>query len=142
MKPCLRVAIQDLDGSFFEKFGSILRQKSIQNDESVRARLQPFPDENEPEAELNDPTTLPPVAEAEDSGTETLLDESDSEDQQQEKQAEFIEDVFGWNVSIQRKFIQILPENNNHNRRNEHLYEWAIEWTDALATTNDIRNIN
>ena len=93
-------SIQDLDGSFFEKFGSILRQKSIQNDESVRARLEPFPDENEAEAESGaDPTTLPPVAEAEDSGTETLLDESDSEDQQ-EKQAEFIEDVFGWNVSI------------------------------------------
>ncbi|XP_035895568.1 protein unc-13 homolog 4B isoform X2 [Anopheles stephensi] len=101
--------IQDLDGSFFEKFGSILRQKSIQNDESVRARLQPFPDENEPEAELNDPTTLPPVAEAEDSGTETLLDESDSEDQQQEKQAEFIEDVFGWN--IEELYEEILFEN-------------------------------
>ncbi|XP_035895567.1 protein unc-13 homolog 4B isoform X1 [Anopheles stephensi] len=102
-------SIQDLDGSFFEKFGSILRQKSIQNDESVRARLQPFPDENEPEAELNDPTTLPPVAEAEDSGTETLLDESDSEDQQQEKQAEFIEDVFGWN--IEELYEEILFEN-------------------------------
>ncbi|XP_053660620.1 protein unc-13 homolog 4B [Anopheles marshallii] len=89
--------IQDLDGGFFEKFGSILRQKSIQNDESIRGRLQPFPDENEPEVELNDPTTLPPVVEAEDSGTETLLDESDSEDQQ-EKQVEFIEAVFGWNI--------------------------------------------
>uniref|UniRef100_A0A182VXG9 Uncharacterized protein n=1 Tax=Anopheles minimus TaxID=112268 RepID=A0A182VXG9_9DIPT len=89
-------SIQDLDGSFFEKFGSILRQKSIQNDESVRARLEPFPDESEPEADSNEPTALPPVMEAEDSGTETLLDESDSEDQQ-EKQAEFIEDVFGWN---------------------------------------------
>nr|XP_049462903.1 protein unc-13 homolog 4B isoform X2 [Anopheles coluzzii] len=102
-------SIQDLDGSFFEKFGSILRQKSIQNDESVRARLEPFPDENEAEAESGaDPTTLPPVAEAEDSGTETLLDESDSEDQQ-EKQAEFIEDVFGWN--IEELYEEILFEN-------------------------------
>uniref|UniRef100_A0A4Y0BLA7 Munc13-4 n=1 Tax=Anopheles funestus TaxID=62324 RepID=A0A4Y0BLA7_ANOFN len=101
-------SIQDLDGSFFEKFGSILRQKSIQNDESVRGRLEPFPDENEAETEFNDPTTLPPVMEAEDSGTETLLDESDSEDQQ-EKQAEFIEDVFGWN--IEELYEEILFEN-------------------------------
>uniref|UniRef100_A0A182PAH8 Uncharacterized protein n=1 Tax=Anopheles epiroticus TaxID=199890 RepID=A0A182PAH8_9DIPT len=101
-----REGIQDLDGSFFEKFGSILRQKSIQNDESVRARLEPFPDE---EAESNaDPTTLPAVVEAEDSGNETLQDESDSEDQQ-EKQAEFIEDVFGWN--IEELYEEILFEN-------------------------------
>ncbi|XP_058172092.1 protein unc-13 homolog 4B-like [Anopheles ziemanni] len=101
-------SIQNTDDSFFEKFGSILRQKSMQNDESIRTKLAPLADEDE--AEPTDPSSsdLPPVVEAEDSGTETLLDESDSEDQQ-EKQAEFIDDAFGWN--IEELYEEILFEN-------------------------------
>ncbi|XP_052868103.1 protein unc-13 homolog 4B [Anopheles cruzii] len=101
--------IQDLDGSFFEKFGSILRQKSIQHDESIRAELAPLPDDDaaddeEPIGEASG--GLPPVAEADDSGNETLAD-SESEDQH-DKQAEFIEDAFGWN--IEELYEEILFE--------------------------------
>ncbi|XP_049534834.1 protein unc-13 homolog 4B-like isoform X3 [Anopheles darlingi] len=88
--------IQDLDGSFFEKFGSILRQKSIQNDEHIRSQLAPLPDEEETSEKGDDEASrLPPVAEADDSGNETLAD-SDPEDQQ-DKQVGFIGDAFGWN---------------------------------------------
>ncbi|XP_049534831.1 protein unc-13 homolog 4B-like isoform X1 [Anopheles darlingi] len=89
--------IQDLDGSFFEKFGSILRQKSIQNDEHIRSQLAPLPDEEETSEKGDDEASrLPPVAEADDSGNETLAD-SDPEDQQ-DKQVGFIGDAFGWNI--------------------------------------------
>ncbi|XP_058814021.1 protein unc-13 homolog 4B isoform X2 [Topomyia yanbarensis] len=84
--------IQDLDGGFFEKFGSILRQKSINHDESISARLEPFPEEG---AECVFTAAQESIPE-EDSGNETLPD-SDSEEHQ-EKQNEFIGHVFGWNI--------------------------------------------
>ncbi|XP_058467926.1 protein unc-13 homolog 4B isoform X4 [Malaya genurostris] len=84
--------IQDLDGGFFEKFGSILRQKSINNDESISTRLEPFPEEEAETAFTAAQESIP----EEDSGNETLPD-SDS-DEHHLKQNEFIGDAFGWNI--------------------------------------------
>lgn len=89
--------IQDLDGGFFEKFGSILRQKSINHDESIAGRLEPFPEEEGVESAYAAAHEAMIAEPADDSGNETLPD-SDSEEQQ-EKQNEFIGDAFGWNVS-------------------------------------------
>ncbi|XP_062536570.1 protein unc-13 homolog 4B isoform X3 [Armigeres subalbatus] len=83
--------IQDLDGSFFEKFGSILRQKSIHHDEHVV--LEPFPEQPAENQSFN---ASEAIREADDSGNETLPD-SDTEEQQ-DKQNEFIGDAFGWNI--------------------------------------------
>ncbi|XP_065080920.1 protein unc-13 homolog 4B isoform X5 [Ochlerotatus camptorhynchus] len=84
-------AIQDSDGSFFEKFGSILRQKSINHEQSVT--LAPLLEKAEDGTTISMQESIP---EYEDSGNETLPD-SDSEELQ-EKQNEFIGDAFGWNI--------------------------------------------
>lgn len=84
--------IQDSDGRFFEKFGSILRQKSINHEQSVT--LAPLPEQAEDGITISMQESIP---EYDDSGNETLPD-SDSEEQQ-EKQNEFIGDAFGWNAN-------------------------------------------
>ena len=104
--PYFSPRIQDLDGGFFEKFGSLLKQKSIYEDERESTPLAPLPDINgEAEDEVPvDEVQLEARSMAydsaekdEDSGRETLSD-SDAEDAQSVL-GQLIEDAFGWNVS-------------------------------------------
>lgn len=85
-----------MDGGFFEKFGSLLRQKSEIAEEHVIAPLAPL---HEDDVSVTD--HLNTIEEGEhDSGTETLPD-SDSEHEEPDvaKKEELIEDFTGWNVS-------------------------------------------
>ncbi|XP_055586093.1 protein unc-13 homolog 4B isoform X2 [Uranotaenia lowii] len=135
--------IQDLDGGFFEKFGSILRQKSINHDESIETRLEPFPEEEAGVGETSEkahyaaPREATVIPEAgEDSGNETLPD-SDYEEQQ-DKQQEFIEDAFGWN--IEELYEEILFEiiNNIGCEDEELTEESAIHYVqDAFKISNE-----
>lgn len=88
--------IQDLDGGFFEKFGSLLRQKSEIAEEKISIPLAPLPED---ESTVTD--HLNTIEEGEnDSGTETLQDtDSEHDEQDQSKKEEFLEDFTGWNVS-------------------------------------------
>uniref|UniRef100_A0A8D8JE01 Protein unc-13 homolog D n=1 Tax=Culex pipiens TaxID=7175 RepID=A0A8D8JE01_CULPI len=114
--------IQDLDGGFFEKFGSILRQKSINHDESIAGRLEPFPEEEGVESAYAAAHEAMIAEPADDSGNETLPD-SDSEEQQ-EKQNEFIGDAFGWN--IEELYEEILFEIINNIGLDEELTEDSL----------------
>uniref|UniRef100_A0A336MLM5 CSON002498 protein n=1 Tax=Culicoides sonorensis TaxID=179676 RepID=A0A336MLM5_CULSO len=83
--------IQDLDGGFFERFGSLLQQAESKHEEVVLAAA---PHQPETQAEhLND---------GGDSGVEITADSESEEDEQQkaEKSFDFIEDVVGWNRSV------------------------------------------
>lgn len=88
--------IQDLDGGFFEKFGSLLRQKSEIAEEKVSAPLAPLPEDD-----ITIPDQLNTIEEGEnDSGTETLQDtDSEHEETDHSKKEGLIEDFTGWNVS-------------------------------------------
>lgn len=95
--------IQDLDGRFFEKFGSLLRQKSEYAEEKiVGTPLAPLPTD-----ECGAPDTdcqLRTIEEGEnDSGTETLQDTDSEHDEQDQtkKNEEIFTDLVGLNVSIQ-----------------------------------------
>lgn len=113
--------LQDLDDGFFEKFGSLLRQKSQVHDESVK--LAPLPEDMELTTTVatEDSTSGSPriatrmmrmnaIEEGEDSGTETLQESEDSEteEQQQNKETSFIDSVVGWNV--EELYEEILYE--------------------------------
>lgn len=93
--------IQDLDGGFFEKFGSLLRQKSLIAEGHIATPLASL-SEQEPPTEGEE--HLRTIEEGEnDSGTETLQDtDSEHEDllEQSKKQEEMIEEFSGWNVSF------------------------------------------
>lgn len=94
--------IQDLDGGFFEKFGSLLRQKSEIAEEKVAAPLAPLAEDD-----ISEPDHLKTIDEGEhDSGTETLQDtDSEHEDVDIGKKDVLIEDFTGWNVS---SYLSIL----------------------------------
>lgn len=87
--------IQDSDGGFFEKFGSLLRHKSLQIEENVS-----------PLAPLHEELFIPELSlrtieeQANDSGTETLQDTDSEPDDLQAKSEEILEDRTGWNVSV------------------------------------------
>lgn len=89
----LHFSIQDIDGGFFEKFGSLLRQKSQTTEEII----------NSPRigAELvTDSVSLRTIEEGDpDSGTETLHDEDSEPEDQHSKQEEIVEACTGLNVS-------------------------------------------
>lgn len=99
--------MRDLDDGFFEKFGSLLRQKSQFNEDSCK--LAPMPEEASGETvqpvnveySRQISTRMGGIEEGDDSGTETLQEseESETEDQQHSKQTSFIDSVVGWNVS-------------------------------------------
>ncbi|XP_037921818.1 protein unc-13 homolog 4B isoform X3 [Hermetia illucens] len=97
-----RFRIQDIDGGFFERFGSLLRQKS-QMEEVHITPLAPLPEEIdhiEEDTLVQDiaPRMLDASCEAEnDSGTETL-NETDSEPDEREKHESFIGGVVGMNI--------------------------------------------
>lgn len=92
--------IQDLDGGFFERFGSLLQQQEIKHEETILAEVPQVAqcrvlNESVPE---NAGTCEDSGEVATDSGIENV--ESDSESEEGVKSVDFIEDVVGWNVSI------------------------------------------
>lgn len=97
--------IQESDDSFFEKFGSLLRQQSQLTDENYAAPLAPMPSvagttDGTDDTGMHRMERLGAIEEGEhDSGTETLPDsDSDQEDQETNlHQEEF--SMVGWNVS-------------------------------------------
>lgn len=91
--------IQDSDGGFFEKFGSLLRQKSMKIEERVSPLAPLHEDQFPPELSLR---TI--EEQANDSGTETLQDTDSEPDDPQAKTVEMIEDCTGWNVSVLSNF--------------------------------------
>lgn len=86
-----------MDGGFFEKFGSLLRQKSEIHEETLGAPLAPLVEDD-----LSVTDHLNTIEEGEnDSGTETLQDtDSEHEETDLAKKEGLIEDYTGWNVSI------------------------------------------
>lgn len=95
---CNFYRVQDIDGGFFEKFGSLLRQKSQTNEEILAApTLRP----TGPKL-VTDSSSLRTIEEGEnDSGTETLHDTDSEPEDQHSKQEELIEECTGLNVSAQ-----------------------------------------
>lgn len=95
--------IQDLDGGFFEKFGSLLRQKSVMDEEQLTTPLAPLPEivqEVEGEEPAIQMRILDVAEEAEsDSGNETLHDTDSEPEDDGSKQLDFVEGAMGWNVS-------------------------------------------
>lgn len=88
--------IQAIDGGFFEKFGSLLRQKSdTVEDLIVNQKLQSAPQL------VTDSVSLRTIEEGEnDSGTETLHDTDSEPEDQHSKQEELIKECTGLNVSV------------------------------------------
>lgn len=89
-------SIQDIDGSFFEKFGSLLRQKSQTTEETINSPriVSDF---------VTDSVSLRTIEEGDpDSGTETLHDEDSEPEDQHTKQEKIIEACTGLNVSIDK----------------------------------------
>lgn len=85
------IRIQAIDGGFFEKFGSLLRQRSERAEEL----------ELESAHLVTDSSSLRTIEEAEnDSGTETLHDTDSEPEDQQSKQEELIQECTGLNVSL------------------------------------------
>lgn len=83
--------IQELDGSFFEKFGTLLKQQHAEEEDGGMA---PVREEQEPgnvELELDVPEN--------NRGPGMALQDSDSEPEESDKN-EFITDAMGWNVSL------------------------------------------
>lgn len=86
--------IQDLDGGFFERFGSLLQQTEIKHEETLLAALPQVQCSVEP-----DSVECAKVADnATDSGIENAGSDSETEDTVQS--VDFFEDALGWNVSI------------------------------------------
>lgn len=89
------IRIQAIDGGFFEKFGSLLTQKSeIAEDQIISAHAL------QSENIVTDSVSLRTIEEGEnDSGTETLHDTDSEPEDQQSKQEELIKECTGLNVS-------------------------------------------
>uniref|UniRef100_A0A1B0GPE7 Aldehyde dehydrogenase domain-containing protein n=1 Tax=Phlebotomus papatasi TaxID=29031 RepID=A0A1B0GPE7_PHLPP len=89
-----------LDGGFFEKFGSLLRQKSIHDEEKMATPLAPLPEVAE-EAVAEEAVALEARLLGEegenDSGNETLHDTDSEPEDAEVKSLEFVEDAVGWN---------------------------------------------
>lgn len=96
---CFR--IQEVDDSFFEKFGSILKQVSQKAALEESTPLAPLKEieenDGEQKAESYLQTETRSIPRDSDSGCETLLD-TDSEPDEHEKIDRYVEAV-GWNVS-------------------------------------------
>lgn len=98
----IRCRIQEVDDSFFEKFGSILKQASLKAALEESTPLAPLPDPEEQDGEGKVEVELqgesPSLTRDSDSGIETMLD-TDSEPEDPEKMELYVEAV-GWNVSF------------------------------------------
>lgn len=90
--------IQEVDDSFFEKFGSILKQASQKAALEESTPLAPLKEAEEQDGEQKIVSEVGSVTRDSDSGNETLLD-TDSEPDDPEKLDLYVEAV-GWNVSI------------------------------------------
>ncbi|KAJ6638361.1 Protein unc-13 like 4B, partial [Pseudolycoriella hygida] len=104
--------IQDLDGRFFEKFGSLLRQKSEYAEEKITTTpLAPLPNDECSAADVDTDCQLNTIEENEnDSGTDTLQD-TDSEHEehdQAKKNEEIFTDLVGLN--IEELYEEVLYE--------------------------------
>lgn len=87
--------IQAIDGGFFEKFGSLLRQKS----DTAEDLLTTHQLHSAPKL-VTDSVSLRTIEEGEnDSGTETLHDTDSEPEDQHSKQEELIKECTGLNVS-------------------------------------------
>ncbi|XP_045769590.1 protein unc-13 homolog 4B isoform X4 [Maniola jurtina] len=100
--------IQEVDDSFFEKFGSILKQVSQKAALEESTPLAPLKEVEEQDGEhkATDVSECQSVARDSDSGNETLLD-TDSEPEDPEK-VEFYVEAVGWNVD--ELYLEILYE--------------------------------
>ncbi|XP_050348300.1 protein unc-13 homolog 4B isoform X2 [Nymphalis io] len=107
--PSNRSRIQEVDDSFFEKFGSILKQATQKAALEESTPLAPLKEVEEQDGEK---VTVAEVAESRsvtrdsDSGNETLLD-TDSEPEDPEK-VDFYVEAVGWNVD--ELYLEILYE--------------------------------
>lgn len=96
---CCFNRIQAIDGGFFEKFGSLLRQRS-ETAEDLLATAHALQSPNGNDKLVTDSVSLRTIEEGEnDSGTETLHDTDSEPEDQQSKQEEFIKEFTGLNVS-------------------------------------------
>ncbi|XP_039754928.1 protein unc-13 homolog 4B isoform X7 [Pararge aegeria] len=100
--------IQEVDDSFFEKFGSILKQVSQKAALEESTPLAPLKEAEEQDGEQKaiDVSENQSVARDSDSGNETLLD-TDSEPEDPEK-VDFYVEAVGWNVD--ELYLEILYE--------------------------------
>ncbi|XP_048485356.1 protein unc-13 homolog 4B isoform X3 [Plutella xylostella] len=102
--------IQEVDDSFFERFGSILRQASRKAELEESTPLAPFIENEEQDGEKRVDVDLqgeaPGPARDSDSGNETLLD-TDSEPEDPDKIDLYAEAV-GWNID--ELYLEILYE--------------------------------
>ncbi|XP_034829314.1 protein unc-13 homolog 4B isoform X2 [Maniola hyperantus] len=106
--PHHQTKIQEVDDSFFEKFGSILKQVSQKAALEESTPLAPLKEveEQDEEQKATDVSECQSVARDSDSGNETLLD-TDSEPEDPEK-VEFYVEAVGWNVD--ELYLEILYE--------------------------------
>lgn len=86
-----------MDDSFFEKFGSILKQASQKAALEESTPLAPLKEVEEQDGEQKTVSESQSIARDSDSGNETLLD-TDSEPEDPEK-VDFYVEAVGWNVS-------------------------------------------
>lgn len=101
--------IQEVDDSFFEKFGSLLRQHSMNAARYEATPLAPLVEavsEETPETEVAAASAEAPPPADNDSGHETMLD-TDSEPEDAGK-IEFYEEAVGWNID--ELYSEILYE--------------------------------
>uniref|UniRef100_A0A2H1V6Q3 SFRICE_011864 n=1 Tax=Spodoptera frugiperda TaxID=7108 RepID=A0A2H1V6Q3_SPOFR len=100
--------IQEVDDSFFEKFGSILKQASQKAALEESTPLAPLKEVEEQDAEQKVELDSKSLLRDSDSGNETLLD-TDSEPEEHDKIDRYVEAV-GWNVSIFSMFNYFFME--------------------------------
>ncbi|XP_045499382.1 protein unc-13 homolog 4B isoform X2 [Colias croceus] len=100
--------IQEVDDSFFEKFGSILKQVSQKAALEESTPLAPLKEVEEQDGEQKEITEVgaTSITRDSDSGNETLLD-TDSEPEDAEKMDFYVE-AMGWNVD--ELYLEILYE--------------------------------
>ncbi|CAH0720003.1 unnamed protein product, partial [Brenthis ino] len=100
--------IQEVDDSFFEKFGSILKQASQKAALEESTPLAPLKEEEEQDGEKSatEVSESRSVTRDSDSGNETLID-TDSEPEDPEK-VDFYVEAVGWNVD--ELYLEVLYE--------------------------------
>nr|XP_026489849.1 protein unc-13 homolog 4B isoform X5 [Vanessa tameamea] len=106
--PSNQSRIQEVDDSFFEKFGSILKQATQKAALEESTPLAPLKEVEEQDGEkvVTEVSESRSVTRDSDSGNETLLD-TDSEPEDPEK-VEFYVEAVGWNVD--ELYLEILYE--------------------------------
>ncbi|KAH9630501.1 hypothetical protein HF086_000714 [Spodoptera exigua] len=106
LNPRLGQGIQEVDDSFFEKFGSILKQASQKAALEESTPLAPLKEVEEQDGEQKVEQDSKSILRDSDSGNETLLD-TDSEPEEHDKVDRYVEAV-GWNVD--ELYLEVLYE--------------------------------